>query len=90
MGLSSATSPGQIQAMANVGYVQEALEKIEAMKMASLTNNNGGAALQSLVANTPCVLNGLQMAAQAQTPQMALQVRPTPTVLVVQKSTFIN
>ncbi|KAI8610234.1 hypothetical protein BC830DRAFT_1084908 [Chytriomyces sp. MP71] len=71
LGLSSAKSADQIKAMANAGYEHEILESIEAMKMASYTNNNGGAALQALVQNTPCVLNGLQFIANNPTAAVA-------------------
>ncbi|KAJ3226464.1 hypothetical protein HDU78_010383 [Chytriomyces hyalinus] len=72
IGLSYATNANSVTAMANSGFAHEALESIEAMVMARNTNNNGGAPLQALVANTPCVLNGLQMAAQ--NPTTAAQV----------------
>ncbi|KAI8610373.1 hypothetical protein BC830DRAFT_1172761 [Chytriomyces sp. MP71] len=63
LGLSSGTGSQQIKAMANAGYQHEILESIEAMKMATFINSNGGAALQVLVQNTLCVLNGLQFIA---------------------------
>ncbi|TPX49492.1 hypothetical protein CcCBS67573_g10161 [Chytriomyces confervae] len=72
IGLSYATNANSVTAMANSGFAHEALESIEAMVMARNTNNNGGAPLAALVANTPCVLNGLQMAAQ--NPTTAAQV----------------
>ncbi|TPX77538.1 hypothetical protein CcCBS67573_g01171 [Chytriomyces confervae] len=64
IGLSYARNSNSIIALANSGFAHEALESIEAMKMARYTNNNGGAALQALVSNTPCILNGLRAAAQ--------------------------
>ncbi|KAJ3225931.1 hypothetical protein HDU81_007578 [Chytriomyces hyalinus] len=72
IGLSYATNANSVTAMANSGFAHEALESIEAMVMARNTNNNGGAPLQALVANTPCVLNGLKMAVQ--NPTTAAQV----------------
>ncbi|KAI8820938.1 hypothetical protein BJ741DRAFT_584870 [Chytriomyces cf. hyalinus JEL632] len=62
IGMSAAPNPNSVTAMANSGFAHELLESIEAMVMARNTNNNGGAPLQSLIANTPCVLNGFTMA----------------------------
>ena len=70
MGLSTATDANQIRTLANIGWVQEDLEQIEAKKMASLSNG-GGQPLQSLTRNTPCILNGLQLAIQTPTPEVA-------------------
>ncbi|KAJ3235097.1 hypothetical protein HDU81_000844 [Chytriomyces hyalinus] len=64
IGLSYARNSNSIIALANSGFAHEALESIEAMKMAKYTTNNGGTALQALVANTPCILNGLKAAAR--------------------------
>ncbi|KAI8614383.1 hypothetical protein BC830DRAFT_1169486 [Chytriomyces sp. MP71] len=81
LGLSSATSANQIMAMANSGYQHEVLEAIEAMKMASFTNNNGGPALQALVQNTPCILNGLKNIVNNPTPATAAQMATSMTVV---------
>ncbi|KAJ3246581.1 hypothetical protein HDU77_008906 [Chytriomyces hyalinus] len=62
IGMSAGPNPNSVTAMANSGFAHELLESIEAMVMARNTNNNGGAPLQSLIANTPCVLNGFTMA----------------------------
>ncbi|KAI8839349.1 hypothetical protein BJ741DRAFT_599120 [Chytriomyces cf. hyalinus JEL632] len=73
LGLSTAIGAEQIAALGNIGYAHEALESIEAMKMAS-NAAPGSLALQALVDNTPCILNGMQSAIQTPTAENAVLV----------------
>ncbi|KAJ3225934.1 hypothetical protein HDU81_007581 [Chytriomyces hyalinus] len=81
MGMSYTPNANSIIAMADSGFAHEALESIEAMKMASFTNNNGGAPLQALVANTPCILNGFKMAIATPTPEKSALVATQMSVV---------
>ncbi|KAI8607784.1 hypothetical protein BC830DRAFT_81847 [Chytriomyces sp. MP71] len=74
LGLSTAQGADQIKALGNIGYSHEALEAIEAMKMASENSAATNGPLQFLIQNTPCILNGMKSAALNPTPQNALYV----------------